>query len=76
MVRRDALHIFREYLQSLPDELLESVAEDYVWLAGLALKSRATDFAGRRECCREECARRGDPRLYDLAASIVSPHAA
>ncbi|SPE29178.1 hypothetical protein SBA3_1510004 [Candidatus Sulfopaludibacter sp. SbA3] len=27
---------FRCYLKSLPDDLLESVTEDYIWLAGLA----------------------------------------
>lgn len=65
---------FRGYLQSLPEELLESVTEDYVWLAGLALDRDAhtTDFRQRRECCREECARRGAPQLYELARSIVA----
>jgi hypothetical protein len=28
-----ALNFFREYLESLPDALLLSVASDYVWLA-------------------------------------------
>ena len=52
---------FREYLQSLPDELLQSVAEDYIWLSGLPFHNagRSADFLRRRECCREECARRG-----------------
>jgi hypothetical protein len=52
---------FRDYLQSLPDELLESVVEDYVWLASLAFHdgARNADFQRRREWCREECARRG-----------------
>ncbi len=52
---------FRKYLQSLPDELLECVAEDYIWLSSLAFHdgSRHTDFERRREWCREECARRG-----------------
>jgi hypothetical protein len=54
---------FRDYLQSLPDELLESVAEDYAWLASLAFHdgSRSADFERRREWCREECLRRGIP---------------
>ena len=51
---------FRDYLQSLPDELLESVAEDYAWLASLAFHdgARSADFQRRRDWCREECARR------------------
>jgi hypothetical protein len=54
---------FRDYLQSLPDELLASVAEDYAWLASLAFHdgARSADFQRRREWCREECARRGVP---------------
>ena len=67
------LETFRHYLRSLPDDLLESVTEDYVWLAGLALRP---DFPQRRECCREECRRRGEPELYDIAESTVSPYAA
>ena len=72
------METFRSYLQSLPEDLLESVTEDYVWLAGLTLErdGHPTDFVERRECCRQECARRGAPQLYDIAASIVSPYAA
>jgi len=73
---RDPLETFRNYLQSLPEDLLESVTEDYVWLAGLTLDRAPHDFRQRRECCREECARRGAPQLYELAESIVSPYAA
>jgi hypothetical protein len=75
---RDPLETFRGYLQSLPEDLLESVTEDYVWLAGLTLEPgpHGTDFRGRRECCRQECARRGAPQLYEFAEDIVSPHAA
>jgi len=53
--------IFRDYLQSLPDELLASVAEDYAWLASLAFHdgARRADFQRRRQWCREECTRRG-----------------
>jgi hypothetical protein len=72
---REPLETFRKYLQSLPEELLESVTEDYVWLAGLTFEE-LTDFPQRRECCREECARRGAPQLYAFAESIVSPYAA
>jgi len=67
---------FCDYLQSLPDELLESVTEDYVWLAGLGLEGESTDFVQRREACRAECARRGEPQLYDFAEDTVSPFAA
>jgi hypothetical protein len=69
---------FREYLQSLPDTLLESVTQDYVWLAALIPDPReqGTDFVKRRECCRAECLRRGVPELYQLAEEVVSPRAA
>jgi hypothetical protein len=52
---------FRDYLHSLPDELLESVTEDYSWLASLAFHdgARSAEFRRRRQWCREECARRG-----------------
>jgi hypothetical protein len=52
---------FRDYLQTLPDELLESVSEDYAWLASLAFHdgARSADFRRRREWCQEECVRRG-----------------
>ena len=73
---RDPSDTFRNYLQSLPEELLESVTEDYVWLAGLTLDRSPHDFLRRRECCREECARRGAPQLYEFAENIVSPYAA
>jgi hypothetical protein len=75
---RDRLDTFRDYLQSLPEDLLESVTEDYVWLAGLRLDGdgHPTDFVQRREYCRAECARRGAPQLYELAETTVSPFAA
>jgi hypothetical protein len=75
---RDPLETFRDYLQSLPEELLENVTEDYVWLAGLTLEPgrHASDFRERRECCRQECVRRGAAQLYQFAESIVSPYAA
>lgn len=69
--------VFREYLQSLPNELLESVSEDYVWLASLDFGSdRNSEFQQRRECCREECLRRGLPDLYRMAELGVAPWAA
>ena len=75
---RDAFATFRGYLESLPDDLLESVTEDYVWLAGLVFEEipRHTDFRRRRECCRAECMRRGVPQLYELAENTVTPRAA
>ncbi len=53
--------VFQDYLQSIPDDLLESVAEDYAWLATLPFHdgSRHIDFERRLAWCREECARRG-----------------
>jgi hypothetical protein len=77
-MERDPLETFRDYLRTLPEELLESVTEDYVWLAGLTVDwgGQAPDFRPRRECCREECLRRGAPQLYQFAEDIVSPHAA
>ena len=74
-MERDRLAIFRNYLQSLPQDLLESVTADYLWLASLTFDhgTRSADFVQRRECCREECARRGVTYLYELAENIVSP---
>ena len=67
---RDGMAVFREYLRSLPEELLESVTEDYVWLAGLGLDDG--DFRRRRECCRDEWARRGEPQHYHFAEDMVA----
>ncbi len=67
---RDGSETFRDYLQSLPEELLESVTEDYVWLSGLALDEG--EFTRRRDCCRTEWERRGRPQLYASAESIVA----
>jgi hypothetical protein len=76
-MERDRLATFRKYLESLPEELLESVTADYVWLAGLTFDhgAHSTDFVQRRECCREECTRRGIPHLYEVAHNTVSPSA-
>ncbi len=53
---------FRAYLGSLPDELLESVTEDYTWLAGFHFASSGrAEFARRRDCCRTERKRRSAP---------------
>ncbi len=74
----DALATFRDYLESLPDDLLESVTGDYVWLGTLKFDDagREIDFRGRRECCRDECVRRGTPQIYNDAERIVCPLAA
>jgi hypothetical protein len=68
---------FRDYLRSLPEELLETVSEDYVWLSiqGFAAEASA-EFVWRRECCRDECLRRGVPDLYRFAEEVISPWAA
>ena len=68
---------FRDYLESLPDDLLENVTEDYVWLAGLGFEEQSdAEFRRRRECCREECLRRGLPDLYRQAEQVIAPRAA
>ena len=68
---------FRDYLTSLPEELLENVTEDYVWLSRLGFGARqSTEFNNRRECCREECRRRGEPDLYSMAEETVWSSAA
>jgi len=65
---------FRDYLRSLPDELLESVSEDYMWLSDLDFKDEpAAEFRRRRDCCREECLRRGTPRIYQTAERLILP---
>lgn len=76
-MERGDLATFRGYLRSLPYDLLENVTEDYVWLSGLAFQGGpGAEFLRRRECCREECVRRGVPQLYRLAEQVVSPWAA
>jgi hypothetical protein len=56
------MHGFRAYLASLPDELLESVTEDYTWLAGFHFGSSGrAEFAHRRDCCHAEGKRRRAP---------------
>ncbi|HWB86452.1 MAG TPA: hypothetical protein VG675_20085 [Bryobacteraceae bacterium] len=74
----DAIAVFRDYLRGLPDELLQSVTEDYIWLASQIVipEKSGTEFADRRECCREECLRRGEPEIYLRAAGEMKPHAA
>jgi hypothetical protein len=64
---------FREYLRDLPDELLEHVSEDYVWLARLGFRGNSgEEFLRRRESCRAECLRRGRPAIYRTAEWSVA----
>ncbi len=64
---------FREYLETLPEGLLEHVSEDYVWLAVAGFRGPcAAEFLRRRECCRAECLRRGKPGIYRLAEWSVA----
>jgi hypothetical protein len=68
---------FQEYLRSLAEESLEGVCQDYAWLSGLEFGSApAAEFRRRRECCRQECARRGLLRLYQTAEQAVTLWAA
>jgi len=78
MVAMDgALNLFPEYLGSLPDALLLSVASDYVWLATqFQPEDCRTDFAARRQLCFDECVRRGHPELYRQAEAMLGPQAA
>ena len=64
---------FREYLQHIEDELLESVSADYIWLAAQSdEQSPYSRFRWRRSACREECARRGKPRIWRRAERAIS----
>ena len=64
---------FREYLAALPEDLLEQVSEDYVWLARRGFRGKpAVEFERRRECSRAECVRRGCPGLYRQAEWSVA----
>jgi len=66
-------HGFGDYLQSLPEELLEQVSEDYIWLACLRFpEKRTAEFVRRREWCRAECLRGGDPGIYRRAEWSVA----
>jgi hypothetical protein len=51
---------FRNYLSSLPDDLLTSLTRCYIWLAGLRFTEGKfpTGLDLRRDCCLDECARR------------------
>ena len=61
MGQQKQLARFEEYLRSLPDGLLASLTRCYVWLAGLRFSEgkAPTGLDQRRDCCLEECLRRG-----------------
>ena len=60
--------LFTAYLRALPDEQLEAVTVDYIWLAGLDFDDvRRAEFERRRECCRMEWTRRGRLERYRRA---------
>lgn len=63
---------FREYLRTLPDDLLASVTQDYVWLADLDLpRAVRGDCERRRDFCRAECTARGAAELYWTAREAM-----
>ncbi len=65
--------IFRDYLESLPDDLLRCVTADYSWLKRSFHGNPAgMEFRRRSECCRNECARRGSPEMYREAEESVA----
>jgi hypothetical protein len=64
---------FRDYLQHIEDELLESVTADYIWLANQSEdQSPYSRFYWRRNACREECARRGKLRIWRQAKNAIN----
>jgi len=64
---------FGEYLESLPEELLENVSEDYLWLAASGFRGQlGREFERRKECCRQECLRRGRPAIFRVAQGAVA----
>lgn len=68
---------FRQYLQRIEDDLLETVARDFVWLAWeFRDDPPEPGYVARREACREECVRRGRPQLFRNAERILIGEAA
>ena len=64
---------FHQYLQRIDDEMLETVARDFIWLAWeFRNHPPAAGHAARREACREECVRRGRPQLFRNAERILT----
>ncbi|MCL4401254.1 MAG: hypothetical protein M1436_01130 [Acidobacteria bacterium] len=64
---------FDRYLRRIPDEMLEIIATDFVWLAyEFRGEPPEAEYIGRREACRRECLRRGCPELFRKAQRILS----
>lgn len=64
---------FRDYLRTIEDELLEAVTVDYIWLSSqIAEDQTESRFQWRRCACREECLRRGKPRIWRRAQRALS----
>ena len=62
---------FRGYLESVPDDLLKCVVEDYLWLEWhFHGEPQAAEFRRRSDCCRDECRRRGLRAKCGEAGSI------
>jgi len=61
MTHQNQLARFQKYLGSIPDDLLASLTRCYVWLAGLRFSEgkQPTGLDLRRDCCLDECLRRG-----------------
>ena len=61
MAHQNQLARFQKYLSSLSDDMLASLTRCYVWLAGLRFTEgkQPTGLDLRRDCCLEECLRRG-----------------
>ena len=65
--------VFREYLKTIEDDLLESVTADYIWLAAqYGGDEPGNRFDWRRGACREECGRRRKLRIWRSAERAVS----
>lgn len=72
MTHPKQLMSFRNYLGSLPDDLLTSLTRCYIWLASLrfTVGRYPTGLDLRRDCCLAECARRrANHRHRSVAAS-------
>jgi hypothetical protein len=64
---------FRDYLRSIEDELLEAVTADYIWLSSQTEDGQPESrFEWRRCACREECQRRGKPRIWRHAERALA----
>jgi hypothetical protein len=65
---RQEQEAFRDYLRTIEDELLEAVTADYIWLSSQSEDGQPDSrFHWRRGACREECLRRGKPRIWRRA---------